>query len=72
MKATDCGDFGDPEGIENISKLREIAKELDRVRTVERLERRDEPFEFSVDTMKFEILVGGQYGSFIVKSVSLV
>ena len=72
MKATDCGGLRDSKGIETMSQLREIAKVPDRARAVERLERWDESLEFSLDTMKFEILVGGEYGSFILNSLSLV
>ena len=72
MKATDCGGFGDSEGIETMSQLRQKTKEVDRVRTVERLERRDKSLEFTLDTMEFEILVGSEYDSFVLKSVSLV
>ena len=72
MKATNCGGFVDSEGIENMSQLREIKKELNRVRTVERLDRRNESLEFKLDTMEFEILVGSEYDSFVLKSLSLV
>ena len=55
-----------------MSQLREIKKELNRVRTVERLDRRDESLEFKLDTMEFEILVGSKYDSFVLKSLSIV
>ena len=72
MKATDCGGFGNSVGIETMLQFGEISKELDRFRTVERLERWDESFQFSLNTMKFEMFVGSECGSFVVKSVSLV
>ena len=72
MKATDCGGSGNSEGIGTMSQLRKKTKEVDRVRTVERLERPDNSLEFTLDTMEIEILVGSENDSFVVKSVRLV
>ena len=72
MKATDSDGFGDSEGTQTMSQLREITEALDRVRIVKRLQRRNESLEFTLYKMKFEILFGSGYDSFFVESVSIV